>query len=301
LYTSVEKRANANGLVGTVSGIGFIVTSVFSGLSIGILGMGWTLGIAIALMAATVLQLILVKIPEKDIVLEPGVKHKKVDIRGSIAAIVAVPGLFGLLIFSTFNNLIGGVYMALMDPYGLTIFSVEMWGIVFGIAGTGFVIGGALVAKFGLGKNPIKTLLYAVIVMGAVGALFTIREWWWVFVVGIWVYMVIVPIAEAAEQTIIQRVVPYKKQGRVFGFAQAFESAAAPITAFMVAPIAGFLIIPYMNSTEGKNSVGWLLGEGEARGIALVFLFSGVIMVLAACLAFMTKSYVKLAEHYQKS
>ena len=301
LLVPAEKRANANGLVGTVSGIGFIVTSVFSGLSIGILGMGWTLGIAIALMAATVLQLILVKIPEKDIVLEPGVKHKKVDIRGSIAAIVAVPGLFGLLIFSTFNNLIGGVYMALMDPYGLTIFSVEMWGIVFGIAGTGFVIGGALVAKFGLGKNPIKTLLYAVIVMGAVGALFTIREWWWVFVVGIWVYMVIVPIAEAAEQTIIQRVVPYKKQGRVFGFAQAFESAAAPITAFIVAPIAEFLIIPYMNSAEGKNSVGWLLGEGEARGIALVFLFSGLIMVLAACMAFMTKSYVKLAEHYQKS
>ena len=301
LLVPAEKRANANGLVGTVSGIGFIVTSVFSGLSIGILGMGWTLGIAIALMAATVLQLILVKIPEKDIVLEPGVKHKKVDIRGSIAAIVAVPGLFGLLIFSTFNNLIGGVYMALMDPYGLTIFSVEMWGIVFGIAGTGFVIGGALVAKFGLGKNPIKTLLYAVIVMGAVGALFTIREWWWVFVVGIWVYMVIVPIAEAAEQTIIQRVVPYKKQGRVFGFAQAFESAAAPITAFIVAPIAEFLIIPYINSAEGKNSVGWLLGEGEARGIALVFLFSGLIMVLAACMAFMTKSYVKLAEHYQKS
>ena len=301
LLVPAEKRANANGLVGTVSGIGFIVTSVFSGLSIGILGMGWTLGIAIALMAATVLQLILVKIPEKDIVLEPGVEHKKVDIRGSIAAIVAVPGLFGLLIFSTFNNLIGGVYMALMDPYGLTIFSVEMWGIVFGIAGTGFVIGGALVAKFGLGKNPIKTLLYAVIVMGAVGALFTIREWWWVFVVGIWVYMVIVPIAEAAEQTIIQRVVPYKKQGSVFGFAQAFESAAAPITAFMVAPIAEFLIIPYMNSAEGKSPLGWLLGEGEARGIALVFLFSGVIMVLAACLAFMTKSYAKLAEHYQKS
>ncbi len=301
LLVPAEKRANANGLVGTVSGIGFIVTSVFSGLSIGILGMGWTLGIAIALMAATVLQLILVKIPEKDIVLEPGVEHKKVDIRDSIAAIVAVPGLFGLLIFSTFNNLIGGVYMALMDPYGLTIFSVEMWGIVFGIAGTGFVIGGALVAKFGLGKNPIKTLLYAVIVIGAVGALFTIREWWWVFVTGIWVYMVIMPIAEAAEQTIIQRVVPYKKQGRVFGFAQAFESAAAPITAFIVAPIAEFLIIPYINSAEGKKSVGWLLGEGEARGIALVFLFSGVIMVLAACLAFMTKSYVKLAKHYQKS
>ncbi len=29
--------------------------------------------------------------------------------------------LFALIIFSTFNNLIGGVYMALMDPYGLEL------------------------------------------------------------------------------------------------------------------------------------------------------------------------------------
>ena len=301
LLVPKDRRANANGLVGTVGGIGFIVTSVFSGLSIGLLGMGWTLGISVVTMAIAFVHLIFVNIPEDTVANDPEDRRKKVDIRGSLAAILAVPGLLGLLIFSTFNNLIGGVYMVLLDPYGLTIFSVEMWGIVFGIAGTGFVIGGALVAKFGLGNNPIKTLLYAVIVMGAVGGLFTIREWWWVFVTGVWVYMVIVPIAEAAEQTIIQRVVPYKKQGRVFGFAQAFESAAAPITAFIVAPIAEFLIIPYMNSAEGKGSLGWLLGEGEARGIALVFLFSGVIMVLAACMAFMTKSYVKLAEHYQKS
>ena len=246
LLVSKDKRANANGPVGTVSGIGFIVTSIFSGLSIGFLGMGWTLAIAVIFMAVAVLQLLPIKIPEDIIAPDSDTGHKKVDIRGSIAAIIAVPGLFGLLIFSTSNNLIGGVYMALLDPYGLTIFSVEMWGIIFGIAGTGFVVGGTLVAKFGLGKKPIKTLLYVVILMGLVGALFTIREWWRVFVIGIWLYIIIVPIAESAEQTVIQRVVPYARQGRVFGFAQAFESAAAPITAFLISPLAEFIIIPYV-------------------------------------------------------
>ena len=38
-----------NGLVGMVSGLGFAVTSVFSGLSVGQLGMGWTLAIAVLL------------------------------------------------------------------------------------------------------------------------------------------------------------------------------------------------------------------------------------------------------------
>ncbi len=116
---------------------------------------------------------------------------------------------------------------------------------------------------------------------------------------GILLYMVLIPAVEAAEQTVIQKVVPFETQGRVFGFAAAFESAAAPITAFLIAPIAQFLIIPFMNSDEGKNSLGWLLGDGQARGIALVFLIAGLIMVLAAIAAFFTKSYRTLSAQYQ--
>lgn len=294
-----EHRANANGLVGTVQGVGFIITSVFSGMAIGFLGMGWTLAIAIALTGIAFLHLVLaVKIPEKGIVHDPELAQKKVDIKGSVAAIHAVPGLLALIFFSTFNNLIGGVYMALMDPYGLTLFSVQMWGVVFGVAGTGFVIGGIAIAKFGLGKNPVRTLLLMTAGMGLIGALFTIREWWLLYAIGIWVYMCMVPAVEAAEQTVIQRVVPLKRQGRVFGFAQAVEAAAAPITAFIIAPIAQYGIIPYMNSPAGKERFGWLLGTGDARGIALVFLVSGILMTIISVVALRTKSYRMLSDHY---
>lgn len=296
-----EGRDKANGLVGTVGGIGFLVTSVFSGLSIGLLGMGWTLLIAIVVTALALVHLWFVHIPEKGIAHDPELANKKVDIKGSIAAIKAVPGLFALIIFSTFNNFIGGVYIALMDPYGLTLFSVETWGLILGITSTGFIIGGIIVAKFGLGKNPIKTLLRLAIVMGILGALFTIREWWWLYLAGIWLYMCLIPAMEAAEQTVIQRVVPYERQGRVFGFAQAFEAAAAPITAFIIGPIAEFLIIPYMRTEEGKQNFMTLLGSGDARGIALVFLVAGLIMAVAALLAFFTRSYRALSTYYAQT
>jgi DHA3 family multidrug efflux protein-like MFS transporter len=293
-----ERHANANGLVGTVQGLAFLVTSVFSGLSIGLLGMGWTLVIAIVLSAAALAHLLFLRIPE-DAPQQDGQKRPLIDLRGSITAVRAAKGLFALIIFSTFNNFIGGVYMALMDPYGLELFPVEIWGIVLGVASSGFIIGGLLIAKFGLGRNPIRTMLLLVIVMGVLGATFTIREFWWLYAVGILLYMVLIPAVEASEQTVIQKVVPFETQGRVFGFAAAFESAAAPITAFLIAPIAQFLIIPFMNSDEGRGSLGWLLGDGQARGIALVFLIAGLIMVLAAIVAFFTKSYRTLSEQYQ--
>jgi len=296
LLIPVERHANANGLVGTVQGIAFMVTSVFSGLSIGLLGMGPTLVIAIALSAAALIHLLFLNIPEEQPKRVEG--QPLIDLRGSVTAVRAATGLFALIIFSTFNNLIGGVYMALMDPYGLELFPVELWGIVLGVTATGFIIGGLLVAKFGLGRNPIRTLLLLVILMGVIGALFTIREWWALYAIGIWIYMTLIPAVEAAEQTVIQKVVPFETQGRVFGFAAAFESAAAPVTAFLIAPIAEFIIIPFMDSDAGRSSLGWLLGDGDARGIALVFLVAGIVMVLAAIGAFFTKSYRRISAQY---
>lgn len=301
LLVPKEKQANANGLVGAVQGIGFLVTSVFSGLAIGFLGMGWTLAIAITLTLLALAHILFISIPEKTIAHDPELDNKKIDIKGSIAAITIIPGLMALIFFMTFNNFLGGVYMSLLDPYGLTLFSVQIWGIVLGATSVGYIVGGLIVGKFGLGKNPVRTLLLTLILMAILGSVMAIREFWPLFVACVFLYMCIVPIVEATEQTIIQRVIPFKKQGRVFGFAQSIESAAAPITAFLIGPIAEFIIIPFMQGEEGQAQFNWLLGEGEARGIALIFLVAGILLLIASILAFGTKAYRKLSEYYQKA
>jgi MFS transporter, DHA3 family, multidrug efflux protein len=296
LLVPEDGRDKANGLVGTVQGIAFMITSVFSGLSVGLLGMGWTLAIAIALTGASLVHLLPVTIPELDPEPEEGVS--RFDVRGAVAAIRSVPGLVALILFSTFNNLVSGVYIALMDPYGLTLFSVEAWGIVLGVTGLGFVVGGGLVAKFGLGANPVRTLLLVNLGVAGLGMTFTLREWAWLYVVGIFLFMCIIPAAESAEQTILQRVVPFRTQGRVFGFAQSVEVAASPISAFMIGPIAEFWLIPYMESSEGRSTWGWLVGSGEARGIALVFMGAGAIMLVTVLVALASAPYRRLSDAY---
>lgn len=292
-----ERRANANGLVGMVQGIAFMVTSVLSGLSIGLLGMGPTVVISLVLTAAAYLHLLTVRLPEEAVPVVSDA-HGGFDLSGSWRAVMAVSGLFALILFSTFNNFIGGVYMALMDPYGLELFSVQAWGLLFALASTGFIIGGAVIGRFGLGRNPLRTMLVVVMVMGLVGATFTLREWGWLYIVGIWLYMCLIPAVEAAEQTVIQRVVPLERQGRVFGFALAFEAAAAPVTALVVAPLAEVWIIPSARSEAGAAILAPWLGEGTARGLALIFLAAGLIMVVAAALALLTPVYRRVSVEY---
>jgi DHA3 family multidrug efflux protein-like MFS transporter len=301
LLVPKENHDKANGLVGSVQGVAFVVTSVFSGLSIGLLGMGWTLLLAILLTAVALIHLLFVPIPEKDILHDPALADKKIDFKGSIAAIRAVPGLLALIFFAAFNNFISGVFIALVDPYGLTLFSVETWGLVLGFATSGFVIGGLVVSKKGLGKNPLRTLLLVNVGIAILDMSFTSREVWPLFVIGIFLFMCLIPIVEAAEQTVIQRVVPYKRQGRVFGFAQSIEAGAAPLTAFLIGPIAQFWVIPYVQTNGDKPILDILLGQGHARGIALIFLVSGFILLVATLLAFTTKSYRILTAYYAKS
>jgi DHA3 family multidrug efflux protein-like MFS transporter len=137
LLVPADRRDRANGLVGAVQGIAFMVTSVFSGLSIGLLGMGWTTAIAIAATGVALVHLLFVPIPERGVAHVEGGAPKGFGFRGVIPAVMAVPGLLALILFATFNNLVGGVFMALMDPYGLTLFSLEVCAIILGITSVG--------------------------------------------------------------------------------------------------------------------------------------------------------------------
>lgn len=292
-------RDRANGMVGTVSGISFLVTSVFSGLVIGFFGMGWALAAAIVMMALAALHLaFVVRIPETRLAHDPELT-KKVDLKGSVAAIRVVPGLAGLIFFTTFNNLLGGVFMALMDPYGLSLMSVQAWGLLWGVLSTGFIVGGLVVATRGLGKRPLFTLLAINVLMWIVCILFPLKSAILPLAIGMFVYMCMIPFVEAVEQTIIQRVVPLKRQGRVFGFAQMIESASMPLMAFLIGPIAEFIIIPSMRQGGWLHqTIGPWFGTGDVRAIALVFIIAGAVGLVMTLLAFLSRSYQLLSKHY---
>ena len=114
-------------------------------------------------------------------------------------------------------------------------------------------------------------------------------------------FMLVIPIAEAAEQTVLQKLVPFEKQGRVFGFVHSIETASTPIAAFVVGPLATFLLIPFMETDTGHSTFGWLLGGGEARGIALTFVTASSVMLVVVLLAFSSKAYRRLTQSFDEA
>ena len=81
-----------------------------------------------------------------------------------------------LIALAAFNNLLTGVFMALMDAYGLSLVSVETWGFLFGGISMAFIVGGLVVARFGLGKLPLRTILLGNLVNWTVCSVFTLHS-----------------------------------------------------------------------------------------------------------------------------
>jgi len=54
-----------------------------------------------------------------------------------------------------------------------------------------------------------------------------------------------------------------------------------------------------METDAGRATFGWLLGEGDARGIALVFLIASVVGLAITVLALLSRPYRTLSASYR--
>jgi MFS transporter, DHA3 family, multidrug efflux protein len=297
LLVPESRRDRANGMVGTVTGISFAITSVFSGLVIGGPGMGWAYYIAVTLTLVTLVHLRSIDIDEpepKPTVAGDG-EPRHLDVRGALTAIRAVPGLQMLILLAAFNNLLAGVFMALMDAYGLSMVSVQSWGFLWGFITLAFIVGGVAVAKRGLGPNPLRVVLVGNLVNWMMCSIFALQSSIVMLTVGMVVWLGLIPVIEAAEQTVLQRSIPFERQGRVFGFAQLVENAASPLTAFLMAPLAETVFMPLMTDGFGADWIGDWFGTGPERGLAVMFTLAGLIGVIVTVIARGSRSYRLLA------
>jgi MFS transporter, DHA3 family, multidrug efflux protein len=301
-----DRRDRANGLVGTTMGVSFLVTSVISGLLVAAGGMFYVLLLGMVVLGLSVVHLAFVRVDERPEAAAspdaestvPPPNQSKVDIRGTLRVVRGVPGLLALIAFSCFNNFLAGAFMALMDAYGLYLMSVQAWGLLWGALSTCFIVGGLAVAKTGLSKNPVRLLLLVNVAFWSVTCLFPLQASVILLAAGMAVYMLLGPYAEAAEQTILQKVVPYERQGRVFGFAQSVELAASPLTAFLIGPITQLIFIPFMTTGAGADTIGGWFGTGPDRGIALVFILTGLLGLGVTVLALFSRPYRQLSTAY---
>ena len=89
------------------------------------------------------------------------------------------------------------------------------------------------------------------------------------------------PVINASNQAIWQAKVAPDVQGRVFSIRMLIAWLVNPLAFLVAGPLADFVLEPSMRTGGSLTGVfGWLVGTGPGTGIALMFIFSGLMAML---------------------
>jgi hypothetical protein len=104
---------------------------------------------------------------------------------------------------------------------------------------------------------------------------------------GMFVLLFSVPIAAGSSQVIWMSKVQPELQGRVFAIRAMIASGITPLAHLIAGPLADSVFGPLVSEGGAlAGTVGSGIGVGQARGIGVIFVLSGFLMLLVTAAAY---------------
>jgi DHA3 family macrolide efflux protein-like MFS transporter len=248
-----------------------------------IIGIGSIMMIDITTFTVAILMLLLVHVP-KPPVTEEGRRSMGSLWKESLYGfwyIIKYPSLLGLQLTFLGNNFLASIYFTLLAPMVLsrTGNNPIMYGSVMSAGAIGGLIGSIVLTAWGGPKRRIHGVLVGWTLSHLIGAVLMgmggdVTVWIPVFFAS----MFVSPMINASNQTIWQSKVAPDLQGRVFATRRLIAQVSAPPAMLVAGFLADAIFEPAMR-TGGSlaPAFGWLVGIGPGAGMALIFIFAGLL------------------------
>lgn len=278
----------ANGLVQLNEGLSLVMAPALAGFLLVTSGLGAVLIADVVTFLVAVATLAIVKFPRP--------KMHEATATGSVVGDAVAGwryirerhGLFGLLWIYAGVNFSLSFGNVLFIPLVVSFASEGAAGGVLSAAGFGAIAGSVAVSAWGGPKRRVLGTMISISVAGLGVAAAGLKAS--VLVVGIAAFslMAVVPIANTASQVLWQLKVPPAVQGRVFAIRRMIAQAIAPVAILLAGPLADNLFEPlFVEGGALVGSVGSLIGTGPGRGVAFMFIVTGVLTTLLGVVGYM--------------
>lgn len=281
--------ARAQGLLQLGGAASQITMPAVAGILLPTIGLGSIIAVDLATFAVAVAVLAVVRIPP------PQESAAGREAKGSVWEELTYgsryvrrrPGLMGLLLFNAAVNFNLGVAIILLTPMVLGFADTGILGTIFSIGGVGMLAGSLLMMTWGGPRRHVVGLLAGAMLQGLFMLLGAAKASFAPTATAVFGVMFAMPLFNACSQIIWQRKVPGDVQGRVFSFRMMIGNATTPLAFLLAAPLAEHVFEPWM-APGGRlsSSLGRVLGTGSGRGVAVLFVLSGLLTITATIVAF---------------
>jgi MFS family permease len=184
--------------------------------------------------------------------------------------------LMRLLEYVLCLNFVFSMALVLFTPLVLSFATAAELGRVLALGGVGALAGGLLISLVGGPKKRIWGVISFAFVSSASLAIVAFSRSLPAISVGAFLIAAGLPVINSSAQAIWQAKVAPEVQGRVFAFRRVIGQASMPIAILLAGPLADFCKPLLRTGGALADSAGRLVGVGEGRGIALVYLLLAV-------------------------
>ena len=274
---------HANGFVAAAQAVGIVVAPL---AGIGLLtafGLRWVLVIDAASYLIAALTLALVRFPRA----MPWMSRDPftVEVVGGMRYLMSTRSFRTILGYFAIGNFLDAVLIVLMTPMVLSFATQATLGTVMLVGGLGALAGGITMGLWGGPRRYITGVLGASLVADLAMMLTGLRPSVVLVSAGFFLWSFSLPLIVGCYNSIIQIKVPTHLQGRIFAFNQMFALSAMPLGFVLAGPLASVARPLLADGGALAGSFGKVLGVGPDRGLGLLFLGAGVLLVAATVCA----------------
>lgn len=290
LLVSKENLGRASGMVQISEAVAQIVSPVLGGALMEVIGVQGVILLDFATFLFAVFTLLIVRIPKPKTTAE-GKAGQGSLLREATYGwkyIRARAGLLGLLLFFAATNFATGIVQVLFTPLVLSFTTATVLGLLLSFGGLGFLIGSLTMSVWGGPKRRIYGILGSNLLMGAVlfAAGFPPRAW--ILGAAAFLFFFSLPITNGCSQAIWQSKTAPDVQGRVFSMRRMIAWASLPLAYLVAGPLADQVFEPLL-AEDGclASSVGQIIGVGVGRGIGLLYIALGFMILMVTLVAYL--------------
>jgi DHA3 family macrolide efflux protein-like MFS transporter len=282
-----EQYARANGMLELAGNASGVFAPLLAGALIGLLGLAGILAIDLVSAAVAIGTLLFVHIPQpsRTEAGREGEGNFLQEAAYGFRYIFARPSLLGLQTVFLTGNFFSELAFAVFAPMilGRTGNDELIFGSVQSAGAIGGVVGGVAMSAWGGPKRRAHGVLLGWFCLGLLGqTVLGLGQALPIWAAGMFLMAFFSPIINGSNQAIWQAKVAPDVQGRVFTTRRLIAWLVSPISQLLAGPLADRVLEPAM--AEGGSLVpvfSWLVGTGTGAGMALQFVFAGLLAALA--------------------
>lgn len=285
-----RQYARAGGLVQFAGAAQYLISPALAGILMAWFGIEHLLVIDIATMAVTVLCMVLVW---RTIGTTPRTADRGFweDFRFGVRFLAGHRGVLLLMLLVTLVTFCMGFLQTLLTPMLLDLSNAEVLGYIRSAGAVGMVVASLAIGIWNMRDRHLTGIAIALAVGGiAVGCMGATPN---VLLIGVsaFVFFMTLPFLNTSVEVLVRSSIPNETQGRLWGL-MGLISQLGYIAAYAISGVLADLVFNPLLVPGGDlaGGLGQVIGVGESRGIGLMFLVIGVLLIGTALLTPQVKS-----------